>query len=368
MLSKSDLDRYKYLDKEIFKLNSKLSIFKYITPINAEDERKIFFQKYSSKNHYNPKFVYPKMDLDLSSIHSNLEKLPLDTSPLGKLFWDKAEELKTRAHFLGNLSTRGITKYSSILYGKPSKELSNRAKNLFNNTSIPVDIKYEVKPVDLKQRMEDALKRYRLNDWRVRIKRNMNPRVNVNVIDRIVEINGNYLYHEEEARGLEVHEVSTHILRVENGSHQPFAIFGIGLAGHEETEEGLAAWNEKRVLHLREDLMLLYAGRVLACSLSFEKSFWDVFNYLVNRVSPYRAYYITQRIKRGFKDTSEPGAFTKDYIYMSGLEKIERVLKGKNRTMVELLYLGKIGLGDIEQVKNLRDKGILKKPKILPQT
>lgn len=368
MPSKSDLGHYKSLDKEIFKLNSKLPIFKYITPINAEDERKRFFQKFSTRNPYNPKFIYPKMDIDLSTIYSILEKLQVDKSSLGSLFWKKVEELKTRVSLLENLTARGITRYSSILYGKPSKGLFNRAKNLFNNTSIPEEIKYEVKPGALKQRMEDALKRYRLNNWKVKIRKNMNPRVNVNVIDRRVEINGNYLYHEEEARGLEVHEVSTHILRVENGSHQPFAIFEIGLAHHEETEEGLAAWNEERVLHLREDLMLLYAGRVLACSLSLKKSFWGVFSYLVSRVSPYRAYYITQRIKRGFKDTSQPGAFTKDYVYMSGLEKIKRFLKVNNRSRLELLYMGKFGLDDLKQVKILRDKGVLSKPKILPWT
>ena len=75
---------------------------------------------------------------------------------------------------------------------------------------------------------------------------------------------------------------------------------------------------------------------------------------------PQRAYYITQRVKRGFHDTSKPGAFLKDFIYMSGIEKVKKFLSHDKKTKIRKLYTGKIGLGDMGFAQRLRSDSELR--------
>ena len=72
--------------------------------------------------------------------------------------------------------------------------------------------------------------------------------------------------------------------------------------------------------------------------------------------------YIVARIKRGLGDTSKNGAFTKDYIYLNGYFNVKTYLKNNDLTP---LYVGSIGLNDIENVKKLLEDKILIKPKYL---
>ena len=40
------------------------------------------------------------------------------------------------------------------------------------------------------------------------------------------------------------HEVGTHLVTHVNGTHQPIKVLGVGLAGYDETQEGLAVLAE----------------------------------------------------------------------------------------------------------------------------
>ncbi len=54
------------------------------------------------------------------------------------------------------------------------------------------------------------------------------------------------------------------------------------------------------------------------------------------------AFTLTLRVKRGLGDTSKPGAFTKDYLYLDGYYHVkEYVRKGGS---LHALYTGKIGI------------------------
>ena len=48
----------------------------------------------------------------------------------------------------------------------------------------------------------------------------------------------------ERAQALLHHEVGTHLVTQANGSHQPIKVLGVGLAGYDETQEGLAVLAE----------------------------------------------------------------------------------------------------------------------------
>lgn len=70
---------------------------------------------------------------------------------------------------------------------------------------------------------------------------------------------------------------------------------------------------------------------------------------------------MTIRAKRGLGDTSKPGGFIKDHVYLEGKVLLDDFVKdGGDLTP---LYAGKIGLQHIDLVK----KGIIKPPKYMPK-
>ncbi len=101
----------------------------------------------------------------------------------------------------------------------------------------------------------------------------------------------------------------------------------------------------------------------LGLHAGFQGSFRDCFNFLVeNHHLPDRAWTKAVALKRGLKNTSQPGGLTKEFIYFQGMIKIEEFVK--NGDDLKDLYLGKIGLDDLDLVKKI--KGI-KPAKILPR-
>lgn len=58
---------------------------------------------------------------------------------------------------------------------------------------------------------------------------------------------------------------------------------------------------------------------------------------------------MTLRVKRGLEDTSIPGCFPKDYVYLHGREIVCQYLKEGGRE--EDLFLGKVSLEEIPRVK-----------------
>ncbi|MGB2599625.1 MAG: tyrosine/phenylalanine carboxypeptidase domain-containing protein, partial [Candidatus Omnitrophota bacterium] len=77
------------------------------------------------------------------------------------------------------------------------------------------------------------------------------------------------------------------------------------------------------------------------------------------------AYRLTERGKRGLKDASKKGGFPRDFHYISGMQKIHKYVE--NSGNLSILYIGKIGLRDVDDVKVLLEEGILKPSKHLPE-
>ncbi|MFH1305108.1 MAG: tyrosine/phenylalanine carboxypeptidase domain-containing protein, partial [Candidatus Omnitrophota bacterium] len=166
---------------------------------------------------------------------------------------------------------------------------------------------------------------------------------------------------------LKVHEVKVHIYRGVNGNEQPFKIFRDGLAGYDETEEGLAILAEEAAGCFESDTrqMKLYAGRAMAADCCLKGSFHDTFVKLREFFPDELAYRLTERGKRGLKDTSANGGFPRDFHYISGGVKVRQYVE--NHGSLSILYVGKIGLEDVDSVRSLLDRGILKRPKHLPE-
>ncbi len=169
-------------------------------------------------------------------------------------------------------------------------------------------------------------------------------------------------FKENRLKALLVHEIGTHVFRFENGKLQNFRLLERGTAGYLRTEEGLAVWNQNNLgLDLGEKT-LTPAFLVVAVYLAEKMGFHDLFHYLKNtfEVNDDLAWKLCVKAKRGFGDTAQKGAFTKDAIYFLGLRDIERFVK-KGGVIADL-YVGKVAIDDLNLVKQI---GGLRKAKLV---
>ena len=107
-----------------------------------------------------------------------------------------------------------------------------------------------------------------------------------------------------------------------------------------------------------------YAARVLTASMALEKSFFDIFGNLVKVFPPDEAYTLTERSKRGLQDTSQPGGFIQDHIFLAGKKKVETLPTDALR----MLYTGKIAIAHLPLARQLLSAKKLVAPAFLPDS
>ncbi len=159
------------------------------------------------------------------------------------------------------------------------------------------------------------------------------------------------------------HEIETHVLTAENGNHQPYHLLRRGCAGYTDTQEGLAIFNQNRVLSEHHDKRYGPARSVLSVAYALEHSFADTRRYLEDELGyrPEKALSKAIDVKRGLTDTSLPGAFTKGLTYFRGLRALEQFVSGGGN--LAELYIGKVALEDMELIRQIPD---LRQAIILP--
>ncbi len=330
------------VDQSLYLIQKNL-LFSTLQPINLDQEKANVLRD----RYYNPRFKY-KIQRDLNHYELKLQKLKTDLSPLGVLFNQKKQELQKKIFLLQSIGTPSLTLASLGLYGKPSQELVTKAKKILD--TLPTE-RNGVKSSNISniKNFLEAIINYGFN-WDVRQK-DMLVGASFNITKRIVYINKNRTFTDNDIKRLIIHELGTHIMRAENAKKQRLNLFLIGFPGYLETEEGLATYNEQRAGLLNNEILRNYAGRVIAIHLALKNPFSTTYNYLLEFFPKETAFNLTLRAKRGIADTSKPGALTKDYIYLSGKYKVENFVKqGGN---VKDLYLGKIGVEHIEIAKKL---------------
>ncbi|KAF5892409.1 uncharacterized protein DAT39_017890, partial [Clarias magur] len=132
---------------------------------------------------------------------------------------------------------------------------------------------------------------------------------------------------EQWLEGLLRHEIGTHYFRSINNTQQPWSSGAerkkLGLKPVNPTEEGLASINS--VLFRRDPRLwraaLLYYTVHQAAHMSFTQLFHELARFVHD---PGTRWEYCVRAKRGQTDTSKPGCFNKDQVYLDGVLKILR--------------------------------------------
>ncbi|XP_053117306.1 putative tyrosine carboxypeptidase MATCAP2 isoform X1 [Hemicordylus capensis] len=158
--------------------------------------------------------------------------------------------------------------------------------------------------------------------------------------------------------GMLRHEIGTHYLRGINNNSQPWNNWNgrrkHGLRPINPTEEGLASIHS---VLLRKDpflwrAALLYYTVYQASRMSFSQLFQDIGKFVKD---PNTRWDYCVRAKRGWTDTSEPGCFSKDQVYLDGILRILRYRESIDFYL--LTALGKVGkpvsYEDVDRLKDL---------------
>uniref|UniRef100_UPI00398F8147 putative tyrosine carboxypeptidase MATCAP2 n=1 Tax=Pristiophorus japonicus TaxID=55135 RepID=UPI00398F8147 len=152
--------------------------------------------------------------------------------------------------------------------------------------------------------------------------------------------------------GMLRHEIGTHYLRGLNNNLQPWCNWNgrkkHGLKPINPTEEGLASIHS--VLFRKDPFLwraaLLYYTVYQASHMSFSELFLDIGKFVEN---PNTRWDYCVRAKRGQTDTSQPGCFSKDQVYLDGILKI---LRHRDNIDFQLLTaLGKVSYEDVDRLK-----------------
>jgi len=349
------------LDKKLTELDAQINILSYVKPLNLNEEKQHFLQI----QNYSPQFLYKKSDIDYEHFLREVKALPRDIDhPLMPLFIKKIEELLYTLELAETVGTDEFSQISKKLYKDVENKLYQKAVEYLKKNEIREDESKELGHKQVIKKLEDFLKEYRLSNWKVKIQEKQTADIAINKNGSILLREG-VKFTENRLKAVIMHEICTHVYRLENGRLQPYKIFEQGTAGYLTTEEGLAIYNQKSLNIPMGEKDHWAAFRVIAIYQAKKMSFQELFAYFKQEygLGDESAWKTCVKVKRGLSDTSHCGGFTRDAVYFRGFLQIQDYLAEHGRRGLKELYVGKIAIEDLEYLEYLGEY----KVKYLPQ-
>ena len=353
-LSASDLA----IDHQIAQISTSFEFLTSLTPINSAEARRAYLNEGIA-----PVFEYPELAVDPDVVEEQLKGIDVSTveDPMVRqLLSSKHRELELQVDMLRARDTEDFLPLSIELFGNISPRLRERAEKLLD--WVP-DKPESIDQVDAEEFL--ALAQAEVDHYRG-LDSSLAMHAEITEDAAGVMVQGDTLLvppttHVEtrRANALIQHEVGTHLVTRANGAAQPLKVMGAGLAGYDETQEGLAVLAEIACGGLTAPRLRTLAARVITVHRLVEgASFDDCFHALTEAgFSGVSAFTTTMRVFRS-------GGFTKDAVYLRGLTDILDHVAAGGR--LDLMWLGKFSLHDLPLVEDLWNRGILQEPRVCP--
>ncbi len=370
-------------DRALAQIDSACDLLLNVTPVNAEAA----WQEFSAFQYSQPPtFHYRLLALDPDELKRRLYAIRLEgieDPTLARLFRDKRRELDRQITLLEDRDTPAFLGDSLALFGGVEDDLLAEAEALLAATPAGLRTADEddsggsrdyLGAAAFAERARAELDYYR-SRWPT-LKTQVHVRSDV---PGVMVAGGDLLVGQRvridprRAEALLHHEVGTHVLTFVNGTAQPLKLLARGLPGYEELQEGLAVLAEYLAGGLTRSRLRLLAARVVAVkSLTAGADFVQVFRLLrdTHGFSARAAFNVTLRVFRG-------GGFTKDAVYLRGLRFVLRYLHARQQQKQERdpggyddvtsLWAGKLGTEHLPLVEELRWRGVLRPPPLLPR-
>jgi uncharacterized protein (TIGR02421 family) len=350
------------IDREVARVSESYRFLLDVTPVDVEANRDAYLHGRVSR----PAFTYRELEDEPEVVRAVLDEIAVgdvEDPTLGHLLRAKVREIGLHLDLLGARGTDEFLQQSIELYGSVTPSLLTQAETILDRVERPARGRGEA-CVDAAGfvRLADAeLARYRAIDPDIGVHVETRPDASgIMVTGRALIVGSAVSVRASRVHPLLQHEIGTHLVTYVNGTYQPIRVMASGLAGSEETQEGLAVLAEFLVGGLSAYRLRQLAARVVAVHDMLGGSTFDAVHHRVVDAgfSPDSAFTITMRVFRG-------GGLTKDAIYLRGLlDVLHHVASGGQ---LDLLWLGKFSLDDLPLVGDLVDRGLLEEPRLLPR-
>lgn len=351
-------------DRRLAEISASFDPLLLVAPVNARSAWERFRDGgYRSA----PEFRYRLLPVDPNLLKRELYEIRLedvDDPAAWKLLHDKREELDRAISLVADRNSPQFLHSAIRLYGPVEGSLRDRANDVLAEVSATPAARGEdrVGAETFARLAQAEFDHYQAlyPDFRSDIQ------VRPDLVGLMVS-SGRLLIGEglalspDRVEALLQHEVGTHVLTYVNGAAQPFLQLASGFAGYDETQEGLGVLAEYLVGGLTPARIRLLAGRVLAVDARMDGAdFVETFRRLQREhdFTPWSAFDITTRVHSS-------GGFTRDHIYLRGFVEVVQYLRDGGP--IEPLYVGKIAVGHLAVVQELRERGVLQPTPLLPR-
>ncbi|ELR73850.1 hypothetical protein C900_00014 [Fulvivirga imtechensis AK7] len=349
-------------DQRIAEVSERMNFLMRVTPVNDVTAWEKFKE---SKFQKVPSFKYRLIPLDPELEKRKLYSIELERiedPTLAFLFRSKRKELELQLSMLEARQKQSFRHLSQSLFGEIPESTKRLAKDILSNISLANTTgAKKMKCYEFAELAKREIAIYQEKFPEIKIGVEIRHDVTGLMVSKSMLLVGDTLsINPARAEALIQHEVGTHILTYCNGKRQPIHQMYAGLDSYDQLQEGLAVLAEYFTGGLTAGRLRLLAARVLAADLMVKDAdFIETFRYLKDELDfpPVSSFDITARIFRG-------GGFTKDAVYLRGLEQLLKFLhKGGN---IETLYLGKFDLKHVSFIEELLHRTVLKKPVLPP--
>jgi uncharacterized protein (TIGR02421 family) len=331
-----------------------------ITPVDAEDVKDDFLAGQDPE----PDFTYRELETDpdvARAMLADIDVASVEDPTLGHLLRAKHREMELQLDMLEARESDDFLQLSIELYGGVSPSLRRQAEALLATVTETEPAGESLDAEEFLELATTEIGHYRDVDPDVQMHAEIRPDVNgVMVSGDTLLVGPESRVQRSRAEALLHHEVGTHLVTQANGSHQPIKVLGVGLAGYDETQEGLAVLAEVACGGLTAFRLRQLAGRVVTVHrLIGGASFGEAHEALVADGFPEGSAFTT--VMRVYRS----GGMTKDAIYLRGLVGLLEHLGGGGA--LDLLWLGKFSLGDLPLISDLHERGVLRPPRVRPR-
>jgi uncharacterized protein (TIGR02421 family) len=348
------------IDHELAQLSRSFRFLLDITPVDADEKKADFLAGADPA----PEFTYRDLEDDPEVVRTMLADIDVsavEDPTLGHLLRAKHRELELQLDMLEARGSGDFLQLSIELYGGVSPALRTQAEEVLAAITATEPARDPLDADEFLALAQAEIAHYRDIDPDVELHAEIRPDITgVMVSGDTLLIGPESRVQRIRATALLHHEVGTHLVTQVNGNHQPVRVLGVGLAGYDETQEGLAVLAEIACGGLTAFRLRQLAGRVLTVHrLIAGATFAEAHEALVeDGFPPGSAFTTVMRIYRS-------GGMTKDAIYLRGLVDLLEHLGGGG--VLDLLWLGKFSLRDLPLIGEMRDRGVLLPPRLLPR-
>lgn len=354
------------IDQQLCEVAESFDFLLQVTPVNSEAAWEEFQEhgyQQEPNLHYRPLPWHTSL---LKRRLFDIEIERIEDATLDHLCWEKQEEIDRQLTALRDINTPHFLHSSLQLYGAPDDSLVKLAETILQRFPEPTAATGGegcVSTDTIVERSREEIDHYHQQMHEFNAKVEVCDQIASGMMvsgDRLL-ISPSVKLQPDRLEALMHHEIGTHLLTYFNGRCQPFRQLYSGLAGYDELQEGLAIMSEYLTGGLTANRLRSLAGRVIAVrSMISGASFTETFSRLHYglQFSARQAFVTTLRVFRG-------GGLTKDFIYLRGLKGVLDYLSGGHD--IEPLYVGKIGLHHLPYIQEMRRRGILDAPGVLPR-